>query len=420
MSARLPDRMNSRALIVGVSRFADSAIPDLPAVANNVAALRDALTAPAGVLVPENCRALVNPALPHEVGAAVAELADAPADTVILYYAGHGLLNQQGTLHLAVGDTKRNFETYTAVPMEWLRAALASSPARNRILILDCCFSGRAAEAMSAESSAVSGAIEVYGTYTMTSSPANSTSIAVPGAQFTAFTQELIAVLREGVPGAGHLLTLRDIYPEMVRRLTSRGMPRPQRLGTGLAELIALGHNSAGAAHLDVSPVLKPSLPAAPGRTPAPSEPSEVRASSVPKRPSPHDIEDLARTMTGGQIASLKASKSLDYQQFGRLLANVTALRSFDEVVEIAFALIDAGERDNAGWLLGVVSQSILRWEEVAHRLIELRERGAREYWVIWVKSMRNCIGRNDIARQFKAAGADVESRLVQSNGAVT
>ncbi|MEU8011828.1 caspase family protein [Micromonospora parva] len=420
MSARLPDRGNSRALIVGVSRFADSAIPDLPAVANNVAALRNALTAPAGVLMPENCRALVNPALPHEVGAAVAELADAPADTVILYYAGHGLLNQQGALHLAVSDTRRNFETYTAVPMEWLRSALAVSPARNRILILDCCFSGRAAEAMSTESSAVAAAIEVYGTYTMTSSPANSTSIAVPGAQFTVFTQELIAVLRDGIPGAGGLLTLRDIYLEMVRRLTTRGMPRPQRLGTGLAELIALGHNFAGAAPPVVPPLLEPPSPGPPGRAPAPPEPSEVRASSVPKRPSAPDIENLARTQTGRQIASLKANKTLDHQQFGRLLASVTVLRPFDEVVEIAFALIDAGERDNARWLLGAVSQSSLRWEEVARRLIELRERGPRGYWVVWVESIRHCVGRKDIARRFKAAGADVESRLVKTNGAVT
>ncbi|WP_107079511.1 caspase family protein [Micromonospora sp. MH33] len=111
---------------------------------------------------------------------------NAADDTVIVYYAGHGLLTSHGVLHLAVADTDPEHVTYTAVPVEWLRMALAESPAKNRILILDCCFSGHATTAMSSVSSAVTAAIEINGTYTLASAPAYSTSVAPAGNRFTA------------------------------------------------------------------------------------------------------------------------------------------------------------------------------------------------------------------------------------------
>jgi hypothetical protein len=246
VTARLPDRANSNALLIGAARFASDGIGDLPAVVNNVEALAGVLTDPTlGVIDPDRCLTVLDPRVQREIGTALDRTVTAATDTVIVYYAGHGLLTPRGVLHLAVADTQPDQAAYTAVPMEWLRAALADSPARNRILILDCCFSGHAAAAMTDIPSAVTSAIDISGTYTLTSAPATSTSIALPGARFTAFTGELIQVLREGVPGGSPLLSLRDIYLALIRRLQTRSMPRPQHLGTGLADLIALGPNAA-------------------------------------------------------------------------------------------------------------------------------------------------------------------------------
>ncbi|MET0494365.1 MAG: caspase family protein [Actinoplanes sp.] len=246
MATRLPDPHSSNALVIGAAYFASEAITDLPSVANNVSALAEALTDPAaGVVDPARCRQLINPRAQDEVGAALDETVNAAGDTAIIYYAGHGLLTPRGALHLAVANTDPNRVAYTAVPIEWLRMALAESPAKNRILILDCCFSGHAATAMTSVSSALTAAIDISGTYTVTSAPANSTSIAPPGDRFTAFTGELLRVLRDGIPGAGDLLSMRDIYTALVRGLHARSMPRPQHLGTGLADHIALGPNGA-------------------------------------------------------------------------------------------------------------------------------------------------------------------------------
>ncbi|GLY07902.1 caspase family protein [Actinoplanes sp. NBRC 101535] len=243
MTARLPEPGRSRALVIGTSQFISDAISDLPSVGENVAAVAQAL---AGVIGPGRCRQLVDPRTPGEVGQALDEAVEGAEDTVIVYYAGHGFLTPRGVLHLAVATTDPARVAYTAVPVDWLRQALAEAPAKNRILILDCCFSGHATAAMSVAQSAVTAALDISGTYTLASAPAYSTAVAPPGERFTAFTGELLRILREGIPGAGGLLSLHDIYTALVRGLHARGMPRPQQKGTGLADLLALGRNNVG------------------------------------------------------------------------------------------------------------------------------------------------------------------------------
>ncbi|TCC00586.1 caspase family protein [Micromonospora zingiberis] len=247
MTARLPERHSSRALLIGASKFSYPGLFDLPAVINNVQALSGLLTDPKfGGFDEAGCRVLTDPAT-QQVGDAIHAVADEALDTLVLYYAGHGVLSQRGDLFLAVDDTNPDPRRvrYSGVPLDWFRSALAESPARNRVLILDCCFSGRAAEAMSDAASIVRGTLDIRGTYTLASAPAYEAAVAPIGARFTAFSGELLTALRQGIPGAGPLLTLGDIYPTLTRALLASGLPRPQHLGTGLADHIALTCNPA-------------------------------------------------------------------------------------------------------------------------------------------------------------------------------
>lgn len=248
MTPRLPDRRGSRALLIGASHFSDAGLHDLPAARNNVRALAAALTDPdGGVLDRAGCRILTDPTTPREVGHAVDAVVDEATDTLVLYYAGHGVLSNRGVLFLAVEGTDPGPQRvrYSGVPAEWLRSALADSPAANRILILDSCFSGRAAEAQSAAASAIIAGLDIQGTYTLASAPSYSSAVAPVGARFTAFTGELLDILRRGIPAGGPLLSFADIFPALTRALVARGMPRPQQLGTGLADRVALVRNAA-------------------------------------------------------------------------------------------------------------------------------------------------------------------------------
>jgi ATP-dependent Clp protease protease subunit len=112
------------------------------------------------------------------------------------------------------------------------------------VLILDCCFSGRAIDDFMADrESLVMGQIGVGGTYTLTSSPANEPSLAPPDAEYTAFTGELLALLRDGVPSGPAELDLQVLFQQLVHRMTERGWPVPKQCGTDNVHNLALALN---------------------------------------------------------------------------------------------------------------------------------------------------------------------------------
>lgn len=70
-----------------------------------------------------------------------------PGDRVILYCAGHGLLDAELRYHYApVGINPDNIEQ-TGIPMDDLVECLNSAPARRRLLLLDTCHAGALGEA---------------------------------------------------------------------------------------------------------------------------------------------------------------------------------------------------------------------------------------------------------------------------------
>ncbi len=240
----LPDASQSRAVLIGSSAFATPQLTDLPGVRNNVADLRQLLMHGDGMaLSSDQCVATLDPSR-EVLSRAVREAATAASDTFVVYYAGHGAISpHDGQLYLTLPDTDPGDLGLTAIPYKELRAHLYDAKAQRRIMILDCCFSGRATAVMSDPSSLVTGQISVAGCHTLASTTANEPAQAPPGEQYTAFTGELIELLRNGTAEAGEFLTLDAVYHSLVRAMATRGLARPQRLGTGTAERIALARN---------------------------------------------------------------------------------------------------------------------------------------------------------------------------------
>jgi hypothetical protein len=189
---------------------------------------------------------------PTDTGALIeclARQADQARDTFIVYYSGHGLLANDGELLLATRTTNAAQARYTALPYGWVRDIVGQCRAVRRIVILDCCFSGRALHAMSDPATAVIGQVSVTGIYVLTSAPATSPSLAPPSARNTAFTGGLLDILRDGIPGAGELLTLDNVYDEILLSMARHGWPRPQRLGTNTVGRLAILRNRAWRKH---------------------------------------------------------------------------------------------------------------------------------------------------------------------------
>jgi len=65
-----------------------------------------------------------------------------PDDLVLLYFSGHGVLDSQGRLWLAVRNTRSQLPRASGIGSPWLRDELDDCRARRQVLILDCCHSG--------------------------------------------------------------------------------------------------------------------------------------------------------------------------------------------------------------------------------------------------------------------------------------
>jgi hypothetical protein len=241
----LPDPKQSRAILIGTSRYQDPSLPDLPTVANNLIDLANVLTEPSGVLSASVCTMLPDPPNVPSLGRQLRRAAAEASDLLLVYYAGHGLIGSDGhELYLALHESQLDDPLYTALPFDGLRRTIRDSPARTRVLLLDCCFSGRAIEDVMAEpGSALLGQLEVAGTVLIAATPANVPAMAPTGARNTAFTGALLTAFRDGMPGGSEFLTLDDLYRSTLRIAQVVGLPKPQRRGTATADQLALAPN---------------------------------------------------------------------------------------------------------------------------------------------------------------------------------
>ncbi|WP_234366152.1 caspase, EACC1-associated type [Streptomyces albireticuli] len=231
-------------MLIGTSQY--SHLDALPAVANNLGALAQALSGPLGWgLNRDSCIVVSEPTNATQVLDAVQVAADEATDTLLVYYAGHGLLGYGGggELYLAATGSVLQRED-TGLRYAQLRDMVLHGRAERHVVVLDCCFSGKALGAMSGPSDLMDHA-EIEGSYVIASAPRDKVALAPPGEPFTAFTGELIEVLRCGIPGGPALLDLDDVFTHIRKRLKAKGRPAPQKRDRNTAGWLALGRNPA-------------------------------------------------------------------------------------------------------------------------------------------------------------------------------
>ncbi|MFI7551591.1 caspase family protein [Micromonospora sediminimaris] len=250
---RLPDPHSSRAFIFGTSKYTDRSgrLKDIEAVAANVADLKAILTDPLlGGLPKDSCEDLVDAEDAATIGTRLEKVGKTAGDTFIVYFSGHALAGPSDDLYLTLPGTDPDHYLPTTIPYSWISHACKESPALNKIVILDCCYSGRAVQgfSMSGQEPVHIGQVHISGAFVLTSSASTTTSQFLPGERHTAFTGELITLLRHGKPGGPPFIELEGLYVELTMRLTARSLPAPYRGGTGTANRLALSRNPAAVA----------------------------------------------------------------------------------------------------------------------------------------------------------------------------
>ncbi|MFM9368418.1 caspase domain-containing protein [Streptomyces sp. Da 82-17] len=259
-----PRGAHSRVVCIGVDAYQDPELPPLRSVRRNLADLRNALTnAEHGLFTQqeaaERCAVLgldgppINKAA---IGQTLSKAAEEATDLLLVYYSGHGVLDHRGQLHLALPDTDSEHPEWAALPLTLIKETLTHAKARARILVLDCCFSGRAIDAMAAPAGQIIGQLPPSGTYTLTSTNATSLSYAPSESRNSVFTEALLGALSAPQP-----LTMDGIYRHVRDELRNRKLPGPRCRATGDAPHLALARGPIPAPPPDDSPPHPPRHP---------------------------------------------------------------------------------------------------------------------------------------------------------------
>lgn len=131
-----------QALIIGTSDYQDPGLHKLAAPIEDVRDFVEALRDPA-IGGFDDVTPLIN-APAQTIRKSIARLFKdrSPDDLLMLYFSGHGVLDEQGQLYLAATDTEPNLLSGTAIPAAFVSGEMDHSRSRRQILILDCCHSG--------------------------------------------------------------------------------------------------------------------------------------------------------------------------------------------------------------------------------------------------------------------------------------
>ena len=389
---RFPDPDKSRLILLGTSGYEHETLDNLPSVTNCLSELRNVLTSSeTGGFLSEHCLFLENDVEPRDIASRIQQFAATANDTLAVWFIGHGLFDiRSRKLHLALSRTDPQDLYYTALPFEHLRDAILASPAEVKILMLDCCFSGKAISEMVMGSSTfadlISEEVAVEGTYIMTACSGREIALTLPGAPYTVFTGTALDALRRAIP-----LPMGDLFREVSRTLRGQRRPVPHQASNGTAADLALVRGAAAPARGTSGGVAFTLNP--------PDDPaSKVRGQGA-------SMEEFFRAMAGRAEAWRRTSESTEPDAvLGPLSAaeveeRIAVLRAEAEVVaeegselppgeviailrKIITEMLGLGEPDHLSVLrvrdlhalwLGVAG----RYEEAArlcHRLVRTRE----------------------------------------------
>jgi tetratricopeptide (TPR) repeat protein/uncharacterized caspase-like protein len=234
------------AVVVGVSQFADGAVPSLKYAAKDAKDFYDYLTDPTlGHFKKDHVKLLVNEDatkvnIMDSLGDSFLPFAAGPNDLVVIYLSTHGSpagADREGLNYVIAYDTNLKRPYSTAISMKELMASVKNRVHTNRkLVVLDTCYSGAGAEehkGLVRTNFNANALAKSMGSVVITSSAADQRSWESDNLKNSYFTRYLIDTLR-----AGQQTTIDEVFGQMKDRvqnsvLKEKGeMQTPQMRGS--------------------------------------------------------------------------------------------------------------------------------------------------------------------------------------------
>lgn len=239
----LPHPTNSRVALIGCSAY--NTLPPLPAVRNNIDALYECIRHKDVSGIASDCISVtVDPEQASDILDPIHRAAEEATDTLLIYFAGHGLIDRRGNLQLAANDpnqASRIPQRPTIGPASTFStvvhpAGLSSSTAATQAGPLGM---------MSDPADAIVNEASAEGTFVLAAAGENRTAMAIPGEEYTAFTGELIKILALGYAAAPEFWDLNSIYRHARSSLLARGLPEPHKRDRNAGGDLQIARNQA-------------------------------------------------------------------------------------------------------------------------------------------------------------------------------
>ncbi|WP_425554663.1 caspase, EACC1-associated type, partial [Kitasatospora putterlickiae] len=233
----------AHAILVGTGRHHPrSRLEPLPAVDTTLDDLETVLHEVCG-LPAERIHRVGAEADQTEVLATVERVVAEASGAVALYYVGHGLLGPNDELYLATWHVRAEHEVAHAVAYRTVRDLLGQARGGS-IVVLDCCYSGRAALPFAAPDRDPFARLWPVGSFLLTSAHNFGQSFAPPDARHTRFSGRLLRVLTEGDPEGGPELTMDGLHAVLARKAEHEPV-RPRAHSEGDMGTLAIAPNRA-------------------------------------------------------------------------------------------------------------------------------------------------------------------------------
>ncbi|MEU1525519.1 replication protein RepA [Nocardia rhamnosiphila] len=242
---RLPDSSKSRAVLVGTASYRpDSGFATYPEIARSLDGFAEFLRTRTGL---REVVTVSNPADAVQIAVAVEDAAQAATDLLLFYYVGHGVA-VDNQLHLTHSESLAGKVGFSTTSYPQLRRLIKESPAKVKIVILDCCHSGKAfgRDILASGTEVLEEATDIDGAFVLTATDEKTKFAGAAGVDGrTAFTGAMLGVLASGIPSAGPYVTISALYRELLKRLPAANLPKPKALERGTAASLALARNVA-------------------------------------------------------------------------------------------------------------------------------------------------------------------------------